>query len=113
MGYYTRANSEDVLLATRGTPMRLAADVHQVIMAPVGKHSEKPDETHKRIERLFTGPYLELFARAERPGWTTWGNELAPYDAEDDFAKSIDVAYDAVRERVANGGAPWTPKPVT
>jgi N6-adenosine-specific RNA methylase IME4 len=24
------------------------------------------------------GPYLELFARRERPGWTTWGDEIAP-----------------------------------
>jgi hypothetical protein len=34
-----------------------------------------------------------------------------PYDPNDDFAKSIDVAYEAVRERVANGGPPWIPKP--
>jgi hypothetical protein len=33
-----------------------------------------------------------------------------PYDADDDFAKSIDVAYASVRERVANGGPPWRPK---
>jgi hypothetical protein len=36
----------------------------------------------------------------------------APYNAADDFAKSINVAYEAVRERVANGDRPWTPKPV-
>jgi N6-adenosine-specific RNA methylase IME4 len=78
-GYYTRANSEDVLLATRGSPpLRLAMDVHQVIMAPVGEHSQKPEDAAQRIERLFAGPYLELFARAERPGWTVWGNEVAP-----------------------------------
>jgi N6-adenosine-specific RNA methylase IME4 len=77
-GYSTRANVEVVLLATRGSPLRLAADVHQVIIAPVGAHSEKPDETYRRIERLFPGPYLELFARAPREGWTVWGNELPP-----------------------------------
>jgi hypothetical protein len=32
------------------------------------------------------------------------------YDAEDDFEKSIEVAYEAVRERVANGGPTWTPR---
>jgi N6-adenosine-specific RNA methylase IME4 len=79
MGYWTRANSEDVLLATRGNPPRLAMDVHQVIMAPVAEHSEKPGEIHRRIERLLAGPYLELFARAERPGWATWGNEIGIY----------------------------------
>jgi N6-adenosine-specific RNA methylase IME4 len=115
MGYYTRSNSEDILLATRGNPLRLAKDVHQVVMAPVAEHSRKPDEIYKRIERLYAGPYLELFARAERPGWTTWGNEVAEsirsYDAADDLAGSINVAYSAIRERVADDGGPaWTPK---
>lgn len=76
MGYWTRANVEPCLLATRGNPQRLAMDVHQVI-TPVGEHSAKPEEVHTRIERLLAGPYLELFARAERLGWTTWGNEIA------------------------------------
>ena len=76
MGYWTRANTEPCLLATRGSPKRLNADVHQVILAPVGEHSAKPLDTHERIERLVPGPYLELFARREYEGWTTWGNEL-------------------------------------
>jgi hypothetical protein len=50
--------------------------VRQVIEAPVGRHSEKPAEAHKRIERLTDGPYLELFAREARDGWTCWGNEI-------------------------------------
>jgi N6-adenosine-specific RNA methylase IME4 len=45
-------------------------------MTPVGEHSEKPDEAYRRMQRLFGGPYLELFARKERPGWKTWGNEI-------------------------------------
>ena len=77
-GFNSRGNVEAVLLAKRGSPLRLGADVHQVIIAPVGEHSEKPDETYRRIERLFPGPYLELFARQPREGWTTWGNELPP-----------------------------------
>jgi N6-adenosine-specific RNA methylase IME4 len=78
-GYHTRANTEVALLATRGAPRRLSNDVHQVIIAPVGEqHSAKPDEVYRRIERLYPGPYLELFARKPRDGWTTWGNEIAP-----------------------------------
>jgi N6-adenosine-specific RNA methylase IME4 len=77
MGYWTRSNSEFVLLATKGEPMRLAADVHQVVMAPVGEHSAKPEEVRCRIERLVAGPYLELFARRVVPGWTCWGNEIS------------------------------------
>jgi len=76
LGYYTRSNAEVCLIAIKGKPLRLAADVHQVIIAPVGEHSAKPDETYRRIERLFGGPYLELFARRPRDGWTTWGNEV-------------------------------------
>jgi N6-adenosine-specific RNA methylase IME4 len=75
-GYWTRANPEDCWLATRGHPKRLYADVRQLIVAPVQEHSRKPDEIHDRIERLLDGPYLELYARRERPGWMTWGNEL-------------------------------------
>ena len=76
MGYWTRANTEPCLLATRGTPQRRAKDVHQVIMAPVGEHSRKPEETHARIERLLAGPYLELFGRQPMAGWSVWGNQI-------------------------------------
>lgn len=75
-GYYTLANSEDVFLGIKGSPLRLANDVHQVVMAPVGEHSAKPDEVRRHIERLFPGPYLELYGRRPVPGWTVWGNEI-------------------------------------
>jgi N6-adenosine-specific RNA methylase IME4 len=77
-GYNTRQNPEPCLLGKIGSPLRLSNDVHSVIMAPVAAHSEKPDEAYKRIERLYPGPYLELFARKPREGWTTWGDELPP-----------------------------------
>ena len=67
-----------MLLAVRGKPLRLAADVHQVVIAPIGEHSVKPDEVYRRIERLYPGPYLELFARKQRPNWMCWGDELPP-----------------------------------
>jgi hypothetical protein len=41
----------------------------------------KPEEVRKRIERLYRGAYLELYARRVAPGWTTWGNEL-PFGRE-------------------------------
>lgn len=86
MGYWTRANAELCLLATRGSPQRLAMDVPQLIVAPVREHSRKPDEAPPRIERLLAGPYLELFARGERPGWTVWGNEIE----RDEFVKAAE-----------------------
>lgn len=74
-GYWTRANPEQCLLATRGSPKRLNADVPKLLEAPRREHSRKPDEIYPRIERLCAGPYLELFARAPRPGWSSIGNE--------------------------------------
>ena len=74
-GYWTLANPELCLLATKGEPMRLGTDVHQLVVAPVAVHSRKPDEVAARIERLVAGPYLELFARRPRDGWDAWGNQ--------------------------------------
>lgn len=76
-GCWTLANAEVCFLATRGSPLRLATDVHQVVLAPVGAHSAKPEEVRRRIERLFPGPYLELYGRKPVPGWTVWGNEIS------------------------------------
>ena len=76
MGNWPRANAELCLLATRGSPMRINADVSQVVITPIGEHSAKPEEVRQRIERLLNGPYLELFGRRAVDGWTVWGNEL-------------------------------------
>jgi N6-adenosine-specific RNA methylase IME4 len=100
-GYWTRANSELCLLATRGHPKRVNADVHSVIMAPRREHSRKPDEAYERIERLVGGPYVELFARRERPGWVSWGNEVPVTDfvpiAPTDDDRMIDEAFGCKR----------------
>lgn len=79
LGYWTRSNSEVCLLATKGAPKRLNADVRQAIIEPRREHSRKPD-IHTRIERLVAGPYLELFARRTRPGWDSWGNEVGKFN---------------------------------
>lgn len=79
MGYWTRANSEVCLLATRGKPKRQNADVRQAIIEPLREHSRKPDCIYARIERLVAGPYLELFARQKWPGWDQLGNETGKF----------------------------------
>jgi N6-adenosine-specific RNA methylase IME4 len=76
MGFWTRANTEVCLLFVKGAPKRIYKDVRQLIVAPVRKHSQKPDEQYERIARLVGGPYLELFAREKRTGWFSWGNEI-------------------------------------
>ena len=76
-GYWTRANPELCLLATRGSPRRKNYDVPKLIVSPRREHSRKPAEAYDRIERLCDGPYLELFARETRPGWDSWGREVS------------------------------------
>jgi N6-adenosine-specific RNA methylase IME4 len=49
-GYYTRANAEICLLATKGSPKRISRSVRQIIDTPIERHSKKPDEIRGRIE---------------------------------------------------------------
>ena len=77
LGFWTRSNAEICLLATKGHPKRQAANIHQLIVSPVERHSKKPDEARDRIEALMGDlPRIELFARQETPGWEEWGNEV-------------------------------------
>jgi N6-adenosine-specific RNA methylase IME4 len=39
------------------------------------KHSAKPAAFFDMVEQVSPGPYLEMFARENRPGWSAWGNE--------------------------------------
>lgn len=80
MGYWTRKQTERCLLFTRGRPKRLDAGVPEIIDAEIREHSRKPDEIYGLIERLVGGPYLELFSRTARPGWTAWGDETGKFD---------------------------------
>lgn len=77
MGYWTRANAEFCVLATKGKPKRMAKNVHQVIVSHIEEHSKKPDEARRRIVRLMGDlPRIELFARQKSAGWDVWGNEV-------------------------------------
>ena len=54
----------------------LCRSVWSVFSAKAGRHSEKPEEFYRIVEELSPGPYLELFGRKRREGWTVLGNEL-------------------------------------
>jgi N6-adenosine-specific RNA methylase IME4 len=82
LGFWTRANPELCLLATRGKPRRRSANVRKLIVSPRREHSRKPDEVYDRIGSLCDGPYLEMFARfsrtdTSRSGWDLWGSEAS------------------------------------
>lgn len=81
MGYWTRKQTEQCWLFTRGSPKRLSKGVEQIIHCPRGAHSAKPEQQYGLIERLVGGPYLEMFARTTKPGWTAWGNQVGARDA--------------------------------
>jgi N6-adenosine-specific RNA methylase IME4 len=80
LGYWTRANPEQCLLATRGKPKRRGRDVRRLIVDRRREHSRKPDQVRERIERLVDGPYVELFARETKAGWDCWGDQIALFD---------------------------------
>ncbi len=91
VGFYFRNVTEILLFGVRGKGVRtLAPGRRQVnfIEAPEGnepngdllktrkrEHSRKPDEQYQIIESCSSGPYLELFGRGQRKGWTVWGNQ--------------------------------------
>jgi N6-adenosine-specific RNA methylase IME4 len=87
LGYWSRANSELCLLATKGKPSRVSKGVHQVVdfeqfdtepvATKIREHSRKPDEVRQRIVELCGDiPRIELFARSKADGWDVWGNEV-------------------------------------
>ena len=98
VGQYARGCHELVLFAVRGTGYNVC-QVHPPghpkagnrvtvrtdalvgvprVLGPDGKviHSAKPDAVRELVELRSKGPYLEMFARSRRPGWTCWGNEV-------------------------------------
>jgi N6-adenosine-specific RNA methylase IME4 len=69
--------TEFAVVAVRGKPARLAKAKSNVVRGqkPRASHSRKPDSFLDLVEEVSPGPYLELFARRQRLGWDTWGNE--------------------------------------
>jgi N6-adenosine-specific RNA methylase IME4 len=115
MGYWTRQNSEYVLIGTRGKPKRASKGVHSVVWSheeagadliiddlpealvrPVMRHSAKPPEIRNRIVELMGQDlrYVELFARQPAEGepaipdmWQLVGNEIDGLDIRDALPK--------------------------
>lgn len=78
VGFYFRNVTELLLFAVRGKNARtLQPGRTQVNYIGTRKreHSRKPDEQYRLIQSCSPGPFLELFARGRRPGWTIWGDQ--------------------------------------
>lgn len=76
MGHQVRNCHEPCIIATRGRVPPKNRSVRSVFLAPLGAHSAKPDEFYELVEAMHDGPYVELFARRQRSGWTCLGNEI-------------------------------------
>ena len=76
-GYWTRANAEICILATKGKPHRVGANVDRLVVSERREHSRKPDRIRADIINLCGDlPRIELFARQEWDGRDCWGNEV-------------------------------------
>jgi N6-adenosine-specific RNA methylase IME4 len=78
VGFYFRNVTELLLFGTKGKDARtLAPGRSQVNFIATRKreHSRKPDQQYDIIETCSWGPYLEMFARGARRGWTNWGDQ--------------------------------------
>jgi N6-adenosine-specific RNA methylase IME4 len=75
MGNYFRGQTEHVLFGVRGSQPLKRRDVGTVFSAPRGPngHSSKPVAFYDLVESCSPGPYVELFSRQQREGWTMWG----------------------------------------
>lgn len=78
VGFYFRNVTEILLFGVHGDSFRTLSPARSqvnLIRAQKREHSRKPDEFIPLIESCSPGPYLELFARGDRPGWDMWGNQ--------------------------------------
>jgi N6-adenosine-specific RNA methylase IME4 len=78
VGFYFRNVTEILLFGVRGKNARtqqLGRTQVNYLGTRKREHSRKPDEQYALIEGCSPGPYLELFARGARSGWTVWGSQ--------------------------------------
>jgi N6-adenosine-specific RNA methylase IME4 len=103
VGFYFRNVTEILLFGVRGKNARtLAPGRRQVntIATRKREHSRKPDEQYPLIESCSPGPYLEMFARGDRPGWSVWGHQATSAYAPDLAAKLCAAPRRARRVRI-------------
>lgn len=82
LGLYVRNSTEHLVLGVRGwytcpeTPARSTWEQWDR-----ARHSVKPAAALDLIEQVSPGPYVELFARAPRLGWDSWGRGYETVDS--------------------------------
>ena len=86
VGFYFRNTTELLLFGVRGKGARtLAAPGRRqvnIIKSRKREHSRKPDEAYDLVESCSPGPFLEMFARGSRAGWSAWGQQADEYSPD-------------------------------
>ena len=88
VGFYFRNVTELLLFGIKGKNNRTlppARSQVNLIRSMKREHSRKPDEIFPLIESCSPGPYIEMFARGVRAGWTLWGDQ-ANFSYEPDWS---------------------------
>lgn len=75
MGGAFTTTTEFILFCRRGSLPHIEKQDSSWWVWRRGKHSAKPEAFLDMVEQVSPGPYVELFARRDRLGWDTWGNE--------------------------------------
>lgn len=99
VGFYFRNVTEIILFGVRGKNARTlqpGRTQENIISSRKREHSRKPDEQYALIESCSPGPYIELFARGPRVGWSVWGNQADEYTPDwDTYANHSQSALEA------------------
>ena len=102
MGYYLRNNTEHVIFATRGKPMVPETKAMSSWYEwPRLRHSEKPQQFYDLAETVSPGPRLDMFARVQRNGWHSWGDEAPGAVMLEGFHKAIHPPHPQVSIRIS------------
>jgi len=81
-GLVSLKNLEDLWLFKVGAARLRQRGQKELLVAPRREHSRKPDESFDRIQIMLPGPYVEVFSRQPRAGWTVWGDEATLFSEE-------------------------------
>jgi N6-adenosine-specific RNA methylase IME4 len=80
-GYRRRSAAEPYLIGTMGKPTMRVHNVRNLLVAPVREHFPQAGPDARRDRGGDAGPYVELFAREQSPGWEAWGNQTDKFNA--------------------------------
>jgi N6-adenosine-specific RNA methylase IME4 len=80
-GRWLHCASEPFILCARGKPRVYSLTERTVLMAPLGRHSEKPSAAYRMLERMAPDVRrADIFGRRERGGYDSWGHESTKFN---------------------------------